>query len=200
MPIHPPDQCQISNSLCEHYLHILYKDVKVNHQKNSINETYGEILYPGLSKIAANIRITQEDVLYDLGSGIGKAALQLFLTTPLKQVHGIEFLPYLHEMAIAALAKSKSEIPLFYQYNKHISFECADFLKTSIKEASIILLASPCFSPSILSQLAKRIDENLKTHTVLTLKPLPLDQFVFKKAIRIECSWDAALCYIYERK
>lgn len=199
MSIHPPDLCHINHTLCEHYLHILYKDVKVNHQKNLINETYGEILYPGLSKIASNVRIHQEDILYDLGSGIGKAALQFFLTTPLKHVHGIEYLPYLHHAALAALEQSKIEIPLFYQ-NRHISFECADFLKTSIKEATIVLLASPCFSPSILSQLAERLDQNTKTHTILTLKPLPLTQFMFKKVIRIECSWDAALCYIYERK
>ncbi len=199
MSIHPPDQHQINNSLCEHYLHILYKDVKVNHEKNSINETYGEIIYPGMSKIIANVRITPEDILYDLGSGIGRAALQLFLMTTLKQVHGIEYLPYLHEMAVAAVTKSKTEIPLFYQ-NRQISFECANFLETPLDKASIILLASPCFSPSILSKLAKIIDDNRTTHTVLTLKPLPLDQFTFKKVIRIECSWDAALCYIYERK
>lgn len=187
------------NMLCEHYLHILYKNVKVNHQKMTINETYGEILYSGLCKIVSNLMATRDDVLYDLGSGLGKAALQIFLTTNMKRVHGVELIPTLHQEAVRALVTSKLDIPLFFS-ERTLSFECGDFLKTPINDASIVLIGSPCFSPSLLRELANKLDTNIKTHTVLSLKTLPLNQFMFKKVIRVECSWDTALCYMYERK
>ncbi|MFZ2315338.1 MAG: hypothetical protein WAW86_06755 [Gammaproteobacteria bacterium] len=195
---HPPVTYDV-NMLCEHYLHILYRDVKVNHQQMTINETYGEILYSGLCKIITSLMPSRDDILYDLGSGLGKAALQIFFTTTMKRVHGIELIPTLHQEAVVALEKSKLDIPLFFS-ERTMSFECGDFLKASIADASIVLVGSPCFSPSLLRELAHKLDSNLKTHTVLSLKTLPLNTFMFRKVIRVECSWDTALCYVYERK
>lgn len=183
-----------------HYLNSLYADIDSSQKNNILNisETYGEVLYPSIDKLISIIKWQDDDIFYDLGSGLGKVALRIFFKTNIKIVHGIELRYELHHVAQTILAKIKIQKDLFPS-GRELIFSHGDFLKNSFKDASILFIASPCFSLCILDSLANIINVNPNIQTVLTLKPMPaLARLKFQRAVRIDCSWDTALCYIYQ--
>lgn len=190
------------NSLCEHYLHILYHNIQghraSNEKLNDIGETYGEILYPSMDKILSTLPLTEHDVFFDLGSGLGKIVVQVFLRSLVKETYGIEYLPELHQQAVLVSQKLQQDLPHFYEQGRKLNLILGDFLEIPLTEATVVLVSSPCFSPKTLYTLGNIINHTPSIHTVLTLRPIAnLIRLRFKKAIRIECSWDTALCYIY---
>lgn len=167
---------------------------------NKIELTYGEILYPSMEKLLSKISLSEEDIFIDLGSGLGKLVLQVFLCTRVKEACGIEIIPTLHKQALLAAERVERELPAFYCNDRRLYFLQGSFLELPLERASIVLIGSPCFSPTMLDTLAQIISNIPRIHTVLTLRPLPLlEGFIFKEAVRVETSWDTALCYLYHR-
>src|SRR5262245_11690106 len=76
--------------------------------------TYGELLYPSVKKIIHRLQLTAQDVFCDLGSGLGKCALQMFLQTDVKKVIGIEAASTLHQQAISCIERVKKDFPYFW--------------------------------------------------------------------------------------
>lgn len=155
-----------------------------------ITETYGELLPDSVNKLLQKITITADDVFYDLGSGLGKVVRQVFSHTDVKAAHGIEINTELHAKATQHTAQNTNRI---------LNFTQGDFLTTPLTDATIVLIASPCFSPSLLHALGERINTTPTIHTVLSLRPIATLTLPFKKIVRVECSWDTALCYVYQR-
>jgi hypothetical protein len=184
--------------LCEAYLKILFRDTNSSSVTSSISETYGEILPSGIDKLLSEICLCEDDVFYDFGSGLGKLAVQVFLKSDVKQVVGIELLPALHQQAVAAALKLKHDLPRFFDDNRNITFIVGSFLDAPSHDASVILLASPCFSPSLMQSVETLVNSLPNLRAVLTLRPMHgLKNLTYKKSIHIQCSWDAALCYLY---
>ncbi len=193
------------DALCQHYLTILYSDEPpkqgtVTLSQNLIGETYGEILYPSINKLISSITLTEQDVFVDLGSGKGQVVIQLFLNSLVKEAYGIELLPKLHDSALAAAKRLRSELPDFFHETRKIHFLSGSFLDISFATATVAFINSTCFTQSLVNELGLIIENTPSIHTVLSLRPMgTLKRLVFKTAIRIECSWDSALCYIYTR-
>lgn len=191
--------------LCQHYLTILYQNtrgqgVNQRQEKNSA-EKYGEILYESMNALLLDLNMNEEDVFYDLGSGLGKVLVQVFLNTKVRECYGIEVIPELHEQAVAIENRLKKELPEFYADERNIIFKLGSFLHIPLHKATVVLIASPCFTFTLLKALGDIINQTSSIHRVLTLRPLTnLSHFYFEKTSRIECSWDTALCYIYKRK
>ena len=103
--------------LCQQYLHLLYQDKKGHREQSTsqrvISESYGEILYPGVNKLLSLLALTNEDYFVDVGSGLGKLAMQVFLNSAVKKVYGIELIPELHQQALLALQRLKHDLPEF---------------------------------------------------------------------------------------
>jgi len=190
--------------LCQHYLNIVYQNSQGHQSQDrpnlkNIAESYGEILYPSVDTLLKNISIQSHDIFLDAGAGLGKLALQVFLKSAVKAVYGIELKPVLYEQAQHAAQRVAQELPECYQGERQLVFLQGDFLTLPWPNASILLIGSPCFGPAMLGALARRIDATLSIHTVLSLRPLCLLQRLsFTKTIRIEGSWDSALCYVYQ--
>lgn len=158
----------------------------------NITQTYGELLSESVTKLLRVAPISENDIFLDLGSGKGKVVTQVFTHTKVKEAHGIEINAELH----AAAEHSKS---LIKTNGRLLNFICGDFLTLPFTNATIVLIASPCFSPSLLHVLGDRINQIPSIHTVLSLRPIAtLKRLPFKKVIRVECSWDTALCYLYQ--
>lgn len=193
-----------TNTICEQYLSILYHDIrpaKVQQHKKIITETYGEILYHSVDKLIHQVVLTEEDVFVDLGSGLGKVVVQFFLCSAIKQSCGIEIIPELYQKAQVIKQKVQGSLPSFYSGGRFLHFLLGNFLEIPLTTATVVLVGSPCFSPSMLTSIGNIINQNLNIHSVFTLKPiLNLTRLPFKKTIRVECSWDTALCYIYSNK
>ena len=189
-------------SLCRHYLRLLYQDVNLLPAKshNQIPLTYGEILYPGVNKIISCLSLTEHDVFMDLGSGIGKVVAQVFLLTNVKAAYGIEILSSLHALAANAADKIYHECPDFFSGGRELNFIRGDFLEMSLEKATVLLFASPCFSPAMMAKLEQMLARLPRVHSMITLQPmLECRSFRLNKIIQIECSWDSAQCYLYQR-
>ena len=191
------------DTLCQHYLTILYSDElpkqgTITLSQQRITETYGEILYPSINKLIASITLTKQDVFVDLGSGKGQVVIQLFLNSLVKEAYGLELLPKLHDRALAAAQRFESELPDFFHGSRIINFLCGSFLDIPFTTATVAFINSTCFTQSLVDELGQLIENTPRIHTVLSLHPIrSLKRIAFKKAIRVECSWDSALCYIY---
>lgn len=188
------------NTLCQHYLTILYHGMPqhTKHVSKNINETYGEILYPGIDKLLSAIELSKDDVFVDYGSGVGKIVIQVFLKSLVKEAYGIEISPELHQHAAHAAQKIQHDLPEFYNEGRKLIFLHGDFLKTPLTTSTVALVTSTCFTQPLLAELGKIIEGTPSIHTVLSLRPIhTLQRLSFKQAIRIECSWDTVLCYVY---
>jgi hypothetical protein len=189
--------------LCQHYLNRLYEHAK-GHQSPeaikaaSISETYGEILYPSINKLISLVTLTDQDVFVDYGSGVGKIAAQVFLNTPVKEAIGIELLPGLHEQAMAAGNRLAEDLPGFYANDRKLTFILGDFLKTHLPTATVAVVCAPCFPQVILNALGQMLENTPSIHTIFTLRPIStIKRLPFKRAVRVEGSWDTSLCYVY---
>lgn len=186
--------------LCQHYLRILYRDahIKTTKDKQDVAKTYGEILYPSIDKLLSILTLTNDDVFMDLGSGLGKLVLQVFLNSPVQEACGIEIIPELHHHALQAAQSMQNDLPEFYVGGRKLTFLLGDFFEIPLHPATVVLICSPCFSQDMLLALGRIINHTPSIHTVLTLRPLAtLQRLAFKKTLRVECSWDTALCYVY---
>lgn len=193
-----------THALCQQYLTILYHNIRghgMNDRQNkNIAETYGEILYESINKLLAEVEFSDQDIFFDLGSGLGKAVVQVFLKSAAKEVCGIEIIPELHQTSLAIEKKIQQALPHFYTGGRKLTFLLGSFLDIPLTTASVVLIGSPCFSQALLAKLGKIIDSTTSIHTILTLRPIStLTRLSFTKVIRIECSWDSALCYVYKK-
>lgn len=189
------------NDTCERYLDIVYQNTAsycVSHENKQISDTYGEISYNGVSTILKNINLSSNDVFYDLGSGLGKLVLQLFLISPIKAAYGVELSPILHAQSVKAANRVSTELPGFFTNQRTLSFILGDLFKVPLNDATVVLLGSPCFGQAFTHAVGEIINKTPSVRTVLTLRPFNnLSRLRFKKAIRVAGSWDSALCYIY---
>lgn len=187
-------------SLCNDYLDILYHD---SHDVQAINtadlaETPGEILFPGISKLLSLIQMKQDDVFVDLGSGMGKVVIQVFLLSVVREALGIEIVPGFHARAVQTAERVRRELPDFFQQERKLTFIPGNFLEIPLRGATVVLINSVCFGPELVHDIGGLIEHTPSIHTVMSLRPLPgLRRLPFRRAARVECSWDSSLCYIY---
>lgn len=192
--------------LCHAYIQVNFQNIQGHSEKKQSNtekipETYGEILYESVDKLLDFVSLDQQDVFLDLGSGLGKLAVQVFMKTDVKAVYGIELLSRLCKFSQQIEAKMKQDIPAFFEDNRLLHFIEGDFLTTPWPKATCVYIGSPCFGPEMFRRLAMRINEHDTITTVLSLRPLPYlntKRFSFTKALRLEGTWDTTLCFAYQ--
>lgn len=187
------------NKLCQDYLTLLYPNEQGHSSTKNLSETYGEILYPSMDKLISLLAMTEDDIFLDLGSGKGKIVTQVFLNSCVKEAKGIEILPHLHQVATHTADRLITELPEFFSGNRKLTFIQEDFFQTSLTGSTLAYLGSTCFNQSMLHQLGALINQTPSIHTVLTLRPMYfLKRFQLQQILRVECSWDSALCYVYK--
>jgi len=74
------------------------------------NKTYGEILPKGMDELCEMIKFEDDDYFVDLGSGVGKLAMRVFLSKPSGiKSKGIEISRQRHDMAMKAWSRLQKE-------------------------------------------------------------------------------------------
>lgn len=189
---------------CQDYLHHLYQAPRSysyaeSYKKNDLAATQGEILYDSMNKLLSCLSLNEQDVFFDLGSGSGRVTAQVFLKSRVREACGIEFIPELHALSLNIARQMESELPEFYEKERKLRFIQGNFLQIPFTEATVVLMNSVCFNQTTLRQVAVLIDGNPNIHSLLSLRPLPgLQRLRFVKTLRTECTWDTALCYLYQ--
>lgn len=167
--------------------------------KEGICVTYGELLYPSVKKLISHMLPNSHDVFLDLGSGNGKCALQVFMQTDVKKVIGIEANKTLHLQALSVSKNLKQDCPFFFENDRECIFIDGNFLAGSFNDATIAYTCSTCFSQELLIAIGDKLNQSPQIHTVFSLRPLPTLHVPLKKVFQVECSWDSALCFMYQR-
>ncbi len=196
----------IDDELYQGYLTKVYQHTHVKNYSPSEREaftqenvsiTYGELLYPSVKKMLKQIALRSDDVFLDLGSGIGKCALQVFMQSDVHKVVGIEASNLLHEQALKICQQVKTDFPFFWFDDRQLNFIGDNFLKANWQQATVVYTCSTCFTQELLVAIGNKINQQATVKQVLSLRPLPTLKMPLKKVFSVECSWDSALCFVY---
>lgn len=191
------------DELYQAYLATVYeKVVSQTHLPASGSLTYGEMLYPSVKRLLKKLHrssfVPEKNIFLDLGSGLGKLALQVFMQTALSKVIGVEYRSELSEQSSEAIKFIHQDFPFFWEQGRELNIITGDFLKESWEQANIVYACSTCFRPELLAAIGERVNQEASVQQVFTLRPLPtLKRLPLKEVFTVECSWDSALCYHY---
>jgi len=111
---------------------------KNNYMAEDICYVYGELLYPSTVKLIKKLNLNESDTLLDLGSGLGKFALQVFVSSCVGNIVGIEATKPLFDQSQVMLAKLKKEVPFFWEPNRTLNLIYGNFLEQDWSPARVV--------------------------------------------------------------
>ncbi|HRE32268.1 MAG TPA: hypothetical protein PLD88_09875 [Candidatus Berkiella sp.] len=171
-----------------HNPYLIAQAAKTEHSDENL--TYGEIELCAFLDLLAQINPTQQDILYDLGSGAGKAVIAAKLRYPALTVKGIERLEPLCRLAQVV---TPPDITKTYYINN-------DFLEIDFSEATILFINATGFSQTLWEPLvSKLLQLKAGTKIILTSKTLPDTSFTQRYAGMEKMNWGLCSTYIYEK-
>jgi hypothetical protein len=135
------------------------------------NTVYGEITYQGMQILANKLKLTPRDVFYDLGCGMGKLVLYMYLAKPIKKSVGIEMIGKRYTIADYALASLVSQG--FLDPKRELKLIHNNIRNENFSDATAIFMSSLCFPPGLIEELDQKFSKFKKGLRVATLKPLP---------------------------
>ena len=175
--------------------------------------TYGEITYESLKTLIDDLKLTDKDVFYDLGSGVGKVALQVFLGSPVKKSAGIELSPtrcnYAQQVKAKLqkpnlLDKAKKKLKDIGVMSKaperKLEFCNQNIVDADLSDATVIFMCSTCFSDDLMKKLDEKLSKLNKGLRILTLKKLPeSSKLKLIKTYILPMTWSSgSSVYLYE--
>jgi tRNA G46 methylase TrmB len=171
-------QTHEKKSEAKRLLNKLYKDVWAftipKHDDLAIRETkssslYGEITFGGVEALINYLRLGEDDVFVDLGSGVGKVVMQIAMTSSVKKVIGVELSGTRYKDALGVLSKA-SELGLVDA--NRCEFRNENILETDLDNASVIYTCSTAFPSNFMDKLTEKITKHPKGR-VVSLQDLP---------------------------
>jgi len=182
-------------------------------------DTYGEVTPEGVAMMLKSIPtgnlMNKDDVFVDLGSGLGKLATQVFLTTPCKKAVGIELADFRHGQAQQAMVKlqrkgTEAEVgSKLASGDAHVSFtledrelrlEKADLLSVDLKEATIILVSNLAFPPALSKAVYRKLVATAKPGTLIVtlakIEGCTRGLYMLGKA-SLKCTWGESDAFYY---
>jgi SAM-dependent methyltransferase len=167
--------------------------------ENKVDNTlYGEITYDGMQTLAKKLKLTSSDVFYDLGCGIGKLVVYMYLSNPIKKSVGIEMVGQRYKGANLALKLLKDEGLL--HFNRSLLFIHNNIRNENFSDATVIFMSSLCFSTELMEELDQKFTKLKKGLRVVSLIPLPNNtRLSLKDVDYLPMSWtDTSRIYYYE--
>lgn len=159
---------------------------------------YGEILPESFCEILEKANINENDIFYDLGSGVGKAVILAKLIFNVKKSVGIEYLTSLFEESQKILEKFNN----IFNFDNSVEFIKGDFFQVDFSDGTLIFINSTCFSDQQLREIEK-LSLKLKNGSrliVLTKSLSDKDNYELLHENLYPFSWGSATVRIYERK
>lgn len=197
----------LSHNVAEQIISDVYKNINgfliSEDERNSLagkgaSPVYGEITCKGAAQLLEDLKLTHEDIFYDLGSGVGKFAVQVYLTTPVKASIGIELSPTRFNQA--QQARNDLKRMKLIHHDRKLKFFEGNIETISYKDATLIFLASTCFTDELMNKMIEKLKNGKKNIRILTLKKFPQqDAFNLTKEYHIEMSWaESTPVYLYQ--
>lgn len=194
------------DELTQAYFHQVYQgswaqqrhaQEQADQQKELICSIYGELHYYSVQKILRRLKITENDIILDLGSGLGKFVLQVFMQSQAKKVIGIEAMREMHDKATDVIQVFKTEFDYFWQGERELVLLNENFLSSDWQKANIVYTCSTCFTQELLNAIGRKVNNTPCVQQVLSFRPIPTLKMPLLDIFGVECSWDSTLCYHY---
>lgn len=151
---------------------------------------YGEITYDSAAHLLDDLHLSRHDVFYDLGSGVGKLVLQVYLTTPVKRSVGIEISPTRWNISEAAHKEVVTDDHLIQ--GRELVFINQNLTKAPLSDATVCFISGLTFPPQLLQSIMDRLSALDHEVKVLSVMPLPTHkQFALVKTYNLPMSWSA---------
>lgn len=172
--------------------------------------TYGEITYQGAKILFDDLASTRmrtktkrkKDVFYDLGTGVGRLPLQVYLEYPwiIRSV-GIELSPTRFKGALEALARLKERG--LVERKRHVEFIEDSILDVDVSDGTIFYAGSTCFSAKLMHGIMEKLSKLKKGIVLFTLAQLPNDYKKYgfemvKEYKNVPMTWDTESVYRYD--
>ena len=135
---------------------------------------YGETPLTTLEMIANECRLSSKDVVYELGSGRGRACFWLHSFVGCKVV-GIEYVPEFVERAI----RIKNKLGI-----KNVEFRLGDILEADFRGATVIYLYGTCLEDDYIKKLADKFAK-LPAGTKIITVSYPLTDYSNKPVFEV---------------
>ncbi|MCX7338048.1 MAG: methyltransferase domain-containing protein [Alphaproteobacteria bacterium] len=180
--IFPKDQMKIGFEIPESEKSII--------EKSGSKSTYGELLPVGAIRAAKLLKIAPTDIVYDLGSGTGRALMMLYLVSSAKKYVGIEISKTRDDIAQEALKKLRT-IPGALNAKRPIEFQHQNVLNANFSDATVIYISSLCFPPEVVDAILDKIVATVKPGCrILTSKPFSEHPHIGPaEVVEIPMSW-----------
>ena len=148
------------------------------------NLTYGELTNDGLKTMLNEID-TENKVFYDLGSGKGSVVINAVNNFPnLKKSVGIEIVKDRHNDAINK--RDKEDLKDKIEFIQEDIFSD----KINLQDADIIYISNLCFSEEMNNSIAKKIDNEVKSGTIVfTSRKIPLENVGETSNTSVKQTW-----------
>jgi hypothetical protein len=173
------------------------KEIDLIVEKGS-KATYGEILYDSMQTLINDLKLTKNDVFYDLGSGIGKQVVQVYLATKVKKSCGIELSKTRFDYS--EQVKNEMKKRKLIDRRRVLDFKYEDIVESDISDATVVYMCSTCYPAKLMENLTRKLENGKKNLRILTLKVLAKSKkFKLKKTYTLPMTWSkASNVYLYE--
>jgi SAM-dependent methyltransferase len=149
---------------------------------------YGEIPYDSAAHILADLNLSQHDVFYDLGCGVGKLVLQVYLTTPVKCSVGIELSKTRFD--IAQSCRKQTILDEHTTPGRDLIFLHQNITTANFSDVTVCFLSSLAFPPPLIQAIMDRLNAIGHDIKVISILPLPNHkQFKLIKTYQLPMSW-----------
>ena len=161
--------------------------------------TYGEIKESSVELILDWLQLDENDVVYDLGCGLGRFVAHIYLRSKARAVYGVELAESRYRQAQRMLTVLK-EIPDVHE-GREIEVIRGDIAEVNCADATVIYMCSTCFSVALLNEIAANLQAQADIGLrVLTLKRFPTPgRFRLLAQREMEMTWsDNSTVYLYQ--
>ena len=182
--------------------------------KESIGEgdTYGEILPSSMRVIINNfMTLTSDDIMYDLGSGVGKIVAQFAYETECGKCIGIEIGELRHSEAVHVLKSlqqqgSDNSIKKTNHPSNKIELRKGDCTKLFWGDATVLFINALCFPADVWDQVEILIRDSCPNLRYLMIGGQQLKEEteaklqMRKSVVSSPASWaDDYICFLYTK-
>lgn len=170
-------------------------------EKKLVNSTYGEMTYDGVEKLMEVAEIKPGEKFIDLGSGNGRAAMQIFVNSDVAESFGVEFHPERFKNAEAALKKLYKLKPELLDSDRLLSYQLQNIKDIYfLNDVNIIYMCSTCYPEELLDSVYDKIKESKNIRCIITHKKYDKFKSLLpnEKTANLCCTWSPNLTwYIY---
>lgn len=170
-------------------------------------QAYGELREGEALRLLRWARPGPEDVLFDLGSGVGKLVLLAACATPVGRAVGVELSGHHHAVATGVLADLLAGLPPgpAGALRDRVQLVRDDLRRVDLTAATIVYACSNCFPDEVRAALAAKAHAAPGLRALLTTRELPApwggERFEELGRVRVLTTWsESERVIVYRRR